>query len=435
MSSIRVRLLSWLLGSVTVVAVAAAWGVYQSALVEIDAVADYHLRQLALSLRDQGVAESLPDPEQGFDFVVQIWSEDGVRVYMSQPHSRLPDRATLGFGDLSTRDGVWRVYATQVRGRTIQVAQPMSVRRELARSHALRTLLPMFALLPLLALAVWFGVQRALRPIAAVAGEVRRRDPDSLEPLPEGDLPEEFVPLARALNTLLGRLGATLESQRMFVADAAHELRSPLTALRLQVQLLDRARDPGARRDASAQLAAGLERAVRVVNQLLTLARSEHADPAAAPSPVRLDEVARQAVGEVAAQAEARGVDLGVTAAEHVTVQGEADALRALARNLVENAVHYTPGGGRVDVSVRGRSGEALLEVADTGPGIAAADRERVFGRFFRRPAASAADPGGSGLGLAIVRAVAERHGGRIELGSAPGGGLLARVTFPIRAR
>lgn len=431
MKSIRIRLLAWLMGSVTVVALAGAWGVYRSALVDADQLFDYQLRQLALSLRDQGVAQALPGPDESYDVVVQIWNEDGVQVYLSHPYSDLPARATLGFADVRTDSGDWRVFSMQLRGRTIQVAQPMSVRRDLARSHALRTLTPVLVLVPLLAVAVWLGVERALRPISGVAREVRARDPASLAPLPEERLPEEVLPLVQALNDLLRRLSIALGAQRAFVADAAHELRSPLTALGLQIQLLDRARDPQSRAEAAAKLAAGVERAARLVDQLLTLARSEPEAAERPGSPVRLDGAARQALSDVASLASARGVDLGLTDAEQAIVEGDAEALGVLIRNLADNAVRYTPCGGRVDVSVRRREGEAVLQVADTGPGIPAAERERVLARFYRMPGG---DEGGSGLGLAIVKAIAQRHGGRIELGDAPGGGLLARVVLPAKA-
>jgi signal transduction histidine kinase len=401
--------------------------VYSSALVDADELFDYQLRQVALALRDQGDVPELTEPEESYEIVVQIWNAGGTLVYLSHPSSDLPQRATLGFDNVRTQSGDWRVFSIQVRGRTIQVAQPESVRRELARTHALRTLLPVLVLLPLLGAALWFGAERALRPVSVVTRQVRARDPKLLTPLLEEQLPEELSPLVRALNDLLRRLSVALDAQRAFVADAAHELRSPLTALRLQIQLLDRTPDPQQHGAAKAQLAAGIERASHLVDQLLTLARS---DPDASERPLvptRLDEAAREAVAEMAPFADARGVDLGLAGAEEVTLRGDPDALRVLIRNLADNAVRYTPRGGRVDVRVQRREGEAVLEVADTGPGIPAADRERVFARFYRR---LGGDERGSGLGLAIVKAAAERHSARIELDDAPGGGLLARVVF-----
>jgi two-component system OmpR family sensor kinase len=428
MKSIRARLLSWLLGSVTLVTVAAGWAVYRSALVDTDALFDYQLRQLALSLRDQTNVQALSEPGDAGEVVVQIWDEGGARIYLSHPSVNLPEHATLGFENVHTDSGDWRVFSVQVHGRTIRVSQPTSVRHELARAHAFRTLQPILVLLPLLAAALWLGVDRALRPMSEVVREVRSRDSALLTPISGERLPEEMHTLVQALNDLLRRLSAALDAQRAFVADAAHELRSPLTALRLQVQLLGRAANPQARGAAEAQLAAGVERASHLVSQLLTLARSAPDAPDQARVPVRLDEIAGQAVADTAALANARGVDLGLASAQAATLAGDPDALRILVRNLVDNAVRYTPRGGRVDVRVLGRGAEAAVEVADTGPGIPAFERERVFARFYR---VQRGEEGGSGLGLAIVRAIAERHSARVEFGDAPGGGLLARVVFP----
>ncbi|MFZ3324267.1 MAG: hypothetical protein WA190_17980, partial [Usitatibacter sp.] len=224
MTSIRLRILSWLLGCVTLVTIAAGWGVYRFALSDTDALFDYQLRQIALSLRDQGAAPVLADPADSYEVVAQIWNESGSLVYLSQPASGLPEQSSLGFQDVHTENGDWRVFGAQVRGRTIRVAQPMSVRRELARAHAFHTLLPVLVLLPLLAAALWFGVEHALGPMSIVTREMRARDPGLLAPLREERLPDEILPLVRALNDLLSRLAAARDAQRDFVADAAHEL-------------------------------------------------------------------------------------------------------------------------------------------------------------------------------------------------------------------
>jgi two-component system OmpR family sensor kinase len=431
MSSIRARLLSWLIGCVTLVAIAAGWGVYRSALNDTDALFDYQLRQLALALRDQTSAHTPWTPDETSEIVVQIWDEGGSRIYLSHPYTDLPEQAMLGFQDVHTESGDWRVFSIQVNGRTIRVSQPVSVRHELARAHAYRTLLPIAVLLPLLAAALWFGIERALRPMSIVVSEVRSRDSALLMPLSEESLPEEILTLVRALNDLLRRLSAALGAQRAFVSDAAHELRSPLSALSLQLQLLARAPSAEARAAAAQQLAEGVERASHLVNQLLTLARSAPGAAEHAVEAVRLDEIARQAVADTVPLADAKGVDLGIASADDVTLEGDADALRILVRNLADNAVRYTPRGGRVDVCVRRGRGECVLEVADTGPGIPLAERERVFARFYR---VQGSDQGGSGLGLAIVKEIAERHAARIEFDDAAGGGLVVRAVFPSKA-
>ncbi len=432
MSSIRRRLLVALLVAVALVALAAALGVYRLARQEIDSIFDYHLRQIALSFREvPGGGAVVGVPEPGSEFVIQIWAPDGSRLYLSRGGTGLPETAQLGYADVQSPTGEWRVFSIARDGLVVQVAQPMRVRQQLAVTAALRTLAPVLLMIPLLGFLMWWIVGHALSPLERLARAVGLRTPSVLDAIPERDAPDEALPLVRALNDLLARLGAALRSQRAFVADAAHELRTPLAALSLQLQLVERARDEGERAVALGTLRAGLERTARVVQQLLTLARSEpDASAEFTRVPVQLDALVRQAVADHAVVAEARRIDLGVTqAAEAAAVQGDPDALRTLLSNLVDNAIRYTPEGGRVDVSAGLREGRPYLEVADTGPGIPERDRARVFDRFFRRGEGGTSATG-SGLGLAIVKAIAERHGATIALADAPGGGLAARVEF-----
>lgn len=435
MNSIRRKLLAWLLAAVLVAGLAAAWGVYRQARAELDEVFDYNLRQMALSLRNGSFGAAITSPEElatEFDFAIQIWNRDGVRLYFSRPDAVLPNRARLGYDNVETSSGTWRVFSIQERGTTIQVAQPMHIRNSLAAASALRTLLPFLLLLPLLGLLVWIAVGRELRPLESVARAVRQRGETALDPLPAERLPDEVSPLVYALNDLLQRLGRAWSVQRDFVADAAHELRTPLAALRLQMQLAERAGSDQERAEAFATLKGGLERATRVVEQLLTLARQEPDAAAPKREPVDLAGLARSVVGDRSPLAEAKGVDLGVAEAEALTVQGDADSLRIALSNLVDNALRHTPGGGRIDVGVRREADIAVLEVIDSGPGIPAQERERVFDRFYRRSGA-AEEGAGSGLGLAIVRGIAGRHGATITLDDAPRGhGLAARLRIPV---
>ena len=437
MSSLRARLLAWLLAGVLGVGVVGGWVVYRNALAEADAFFDYHLQQTALILRDQPV-EYLLGPQFGptgasYDFVVQVWSLDGVRVYLSRPHAVLPQITTLGFSTVSTSEGSWRVFGVQALTRVIQVAQPMRVRRQRAVELALETLKPFALLLPVLALVIWFAVGHALSPLARLTQLVKARRINALDPLPEAQLPDEVQPLVGALNELLLRLRGALERERAFVADAAHELRTPLTALHLQMGMVARAASEEERAAAMSTLSAGVQRAIRLVEQLLALARQE---PRAGSEhvPLRLDDLARAIVAELVPLADAGHIDLGVEAAHSATVRGDADALRTLLRNLIDNAVRYTPPGGRVDVSVMpGSDGAVRLTVSDNGPGIAAAERARVFDRFYR---SAGTQPPGSGLGLAIVKAIAEAHRAAIELGDGPDGqGLRLSVIFPPATR
>jgi two-component system OmpR family sensor kinase len=433
--SIRRQLLVWLLGSATLAVAAGAVSTYLVARKQANELADYQLQQMALSFRDHALASGLIPHEDedgpGLEVLVQIWNQEGVRMYLSHPRSGIPDRAQLGFADVASREGRWRVYSVQVRDHVIQVAQPYSVRNRIAATVALRTAWPLAAVLPLLGLLIWFTVGRGLSPLERLARDVRRRAPGALDPLPQRGLPEEVQPLVQSLNDLLQRLERALHTQRAFVADAAHELRTPLTALRLQAQVAERTTDQAERSEALGSLKQGVERASHVVQQLLTLAREED-QPASEPGAVQLDELARDVVAQYTPLAQSRGVDLGFARVEPVTVTGAAPALRTLITNLVDNAVRYTPAPGRVDVATFRDGAQAALEVTDSGPGIPPEDRLRVFDRFFRR-AGEASD--GSGLGLAIVKRIVSRHGGTIALDDAgSAGGLKVAVRLPLAA-
>jgi len=431
-NSIRVRLLLALLAMLAVAALLMGGLTYRNVLAETEALFDYQLRQMALSLRDQGEiaadqAGALADEE--LDFVVQIWTVDGRAIYASRAHSALPARALLGLADVSAGGQTWRTYGVATRERVIQVAQPVQIRQRLAANAALRSVAPLLLLAPLMALVGWWLASFTLRPLREVAAGVRERDAGSLTPLPTAGLPDEVSPLVMALNSLLQRLAQSLDTQRAFVADAAHELRSPLTALKLQVQMLQRAGDSAARAEATTALAAGIDRAARLVEQLLALARSEPGASAAPPQVLDLSELVRSAVADTVPQARARGTEFELIADTPVSVLGDKAALGALARNLADNAVRYAPPGSRVELRVQLESGRPTLQVDDAGPGIPASERERVFDRFYRR---NVGDEAGSGLGLAIVRSVAAQHGAELALGDSVLGGLQVRVQFPV---
>ena len=437
MSSLRTRLLASLLAGVVFVGAAGGWIVYRNALAEADAFFDYHLRQTALILRDQPVEymllpQQIAPADATYDFVVQVWSLDGVRVYLSRPHAVLPESTTLGFSTVSTPEGRWRVYGVQALTRVIQVAQPMSVRRKRAAQLALDTLAPFALLLPVLAALIWLAVGHALRPLERLTGLVKARRVNALEPLPDARLPEEVRPLVGALNELLARLSAALGRERAFMADAAHELRTPLTALHLQMDMLARASGEAERSAAMERLSEGVQRAIRLVEQMLSLAREEPRTPPQRV-PVALEPLAREVIGELLPLADARRIDLGLGDASALSVSGDPDALRTLLRNLVDNAVRYGGDGGRVDVSIE-RAGSAdapcvQLAVTDSGPGIPPEERARVLDRFYRRAGTA---PPGSGLGLSIVKAIADAHGATLTLTTGPDGrGLRAIVSFP----
>ncbi len=432
MTSLRVRLLVVLLTALVSIASAMAWATYRSVLSETETLFDYQLRQMALSLRDQGevsaeVSQTLIN--ERLDFVVQIWSVDGRILYASVPHVAVPSQAQLGLAEVLAGNQWWRTYSVATPLRVIQVAQPVAIRRGLAAEAAWRSVMPLTLLAPLLGMTMWVLVSWTLRPLQRVANEVRARDAGSLALLPVAHLPDEVAPLVTALNDLLQRLGDALSAQRAFVADAAHELRSPLTALKLQLHVLAHARDGQDRQHALTELAEGMDRASRLVEQLLALARSEPGAPPLPLAPLDLSALSRDTLAALAPLAQSRGARLSLLTNTPVWVQGNVSALTSLVRNLVDNAIRHSPRGAQVDVAVEASGGQATLTVDDAGPGLPLTERERAFDRFYRRAADS--EPG-SGLGLAIVRSVAQRHGAQVKLSDAPLGGLRVSVRLAV---
>jgi two-component system OmpR family sensor kinase len=432
MKSIRRELLLWLSLGLVVAVVAAATSTYYKARHEARELFDYQLKQLALSVSSQRI--SLPSEGQrnnrDEDFVIQIWDRDQKLFYSSRPEAQIPIQSVPGYAFVATPAGRWRVYGMRDRDKLIQTAQSLDIWQELAAGMAVRVVWPLLVILPLLGALVWLTVYRGLRPLTSVTRAVRARSPAALQPLPESGLPEEVQPLVHALNDLLGRLGRAMAAQKGFIADAAHELRTPLTAVQLQLEEARLAKTGEEREAAFDDLQRGVSRAIHLVAQLLTLARLEPEVSQSVFQRVDLSEIARLVVAEQTPLAHAREVDLGISDAVESVVQGDPEALRVMLGNLVDNAVHYSPAGGRVDVAVIHSDHRALLSVVDEGPGIPVADRGRVFDRFFR---GTELDVPGSGLGLAIVKSIAERHLATIELDSGPGGrGLVVRVSFPM---
>ncbi len=424
LASLRRRLMLFLSAAVCAAAVLQGLSSYRAALAEADQIFDYQMQQVAHSLGG-GLGGGVIHAEDELELMVQAWSEQGLQVFQSAGQARLPARAVLGFTEVRGEDGHhYRVLSVLTGGQVVQVAQDLVVRQKLASRLALRTVLPIAVMLPLLMIVVGWVVSSSLAPVERVRKQLAARRANDLAPVSATDLPAEVQPMVSEFNALLGRVKQSFEAQQHFVADAAHELRSPLTALKLQVQALQRASDEGVRATAQQRLSAGIDRASRLVEQLLLLARQETAP--VQMQPVDLTALLRQIMVEQTPAAQARSINLGLVRADAVQVTGQSDALAILMRNLLENAIKYTPEGGRIDVSLS----PATLSIEDSGPGIPPEDRERVFDRFYRSAEAALA-AGGSGLGLAIVKSIAERHSARLRLGSsATLGGLRVEVQF-----
>ena len=434
--SLRARLTGALLLAVLAFAALQAAVTYRTARAETEALFDAQMQRIALSLSGSLGAGALSDDAPAADtpaareMIIQIWRADGVMLYRSPQGRLLPPQTVIGFSDTVAGGEPYRIYALRTATQVVQVAQQTEARGRMAGQLALRAVLPVALLAPVLMLIVWWVVGRAIGPIERVRRQVAARRPDDLGPLPTAGLPAEVRPLVGEMNGLLTRLSAAWDALTHFTADAAHELRSPLAALRLQAQSLQRAPDDATRAIATERLLAGIDRATRLVEQLLALARQEGAGEGAELVSLDLTALARNALADAEPEAARRAIALTLDApTAHVVLRADEAALAVLLRNLLGNALRHTPPGGQVRVGVREEASVIDLTVEDSGPGIAPDERARVLDRFYRVPGT----PGhGSGLGLAIVRAIAERHGAALTLDASPTlGGLRVMLRWP----
>ena len=410
-----------LAGAILAAGLAAAAASFAFAYFEAEEFQDDTLRQIAaLAARQQNGGEydgsaRLADPESR----VLV-----LRLPAATRPEWLPPGLAPGVHTIKAQGETRRVFvrASEGGGRIV-VAQSTDVRDELALDSALRTLVPLLVLLPLLVGLAAYIVRRELAPLRRLAHTVDAQPAERPGTLPEGEGPEEIAPFLRAINRLLERVARLMGEQRRFVADAAHELRTPLAALSLQAQNLENAPGVEAMRERVAPLRAGIERARRLTEQLLSLARSQAMG--VDMTRLRAGKIARDLIAESLPLAEARGVDLGLDQAEeNLELAADPEILRVVLRNALDNALRYTPAGGEVTLRTFADGEDAVIEVIDTGPGIPAAERERVFQAFHRLEGSRAQ---GSGLGLAIARDAAARHGGTVSLHERTGGGLVFR--------
>lgn len=441
--SIQLKLSVALSLSILVVAVVAGVFSFMSAFSEAHELQDDVLRQVAGLMDRQSLspASSLIDPrlkegDEESRVIVQRLGEykpSSVGVDAGGPLP-LPAMLTDGLHTLDVGGETFRVLVKTTRaGEQIAVAQESGFRDEIARNSALRTVMPFLVLVPILLLIVANLVRKMFRPIATLSREIDQRTEQDLHAVEEGHLPTEVRPFAVAINRLLARVAQSMDAQRRFVADAAHELRSPLTALSLQAERLAQADMSGLARERLVTLRQGIERGRNLLDQLLTLARAQSFTELP-KSLVSIQGIYRRVLEDLMPLAEAKGIDIGVEGAQDAQVWvSELDAI-AVIKNLVDNAIRYTPEGGRVDLSVSSAQGKAVLCIQDTGPGIPLAERDRVFDPFYR---ALGSEQIGSGLGLSIVQTIAKRIGAEIHFDFADRltqSGLSVTVLMPLAA-
>ncbi|MBP6189209.1 MAG: sensor histidine kinase N-terminal domain-containing protein [Azonexus sp.] len=311
----------------------------------------------------------------------------------------------------------------------IEVGETTDKRSQLANKIVASVILPQFIIIPLAVMLVWFGLSRGLRPLTRLRQTIEAREPSDLSPIATRRVPEELEPLVEAFNEMLERMKRSVTAQQRFVADAAHQMRTPLTGLKTQAQFAIRETDPEALRHALRQIATGVDRAGRLINQLLTLARTEGGEATQQKhQPLDLAELIRDVVTDWVPVAMHKNIDLGFESDKSAMIVGDSFLLTELAKNLLDNALRYTPEGGHVTCRIVVNPATVLLEVEDNGVGISEEQAELVFERFYRVDDATTE---GSGLGLAIVQEIAMQHGSRASLRPRPHGrGAVAHVAF-----
>ena len=436
--SLQLRLSKWLAIAVLLSAVAAGIFSFKAAFHEANEIQDLQLKEVAalvtadnLVFIEEGSLHYVPDFEREAKVIVQRLGN-----HSAQRPLDLPSTLTDGIQTLRLDKHEWRVVVrTLAPGVRVAVGQQTSDRNEIARNSAVATLIPFVVLAPVLVGVVFLLVRHMFRPLTRLAAELDARPDHDLSEIRVGggaQLPAEIVPFLVANNRLLARVAQSVALQRRFVADAAHELRSPLTVLMLQAERLDLSEMSAQARERFTALRNGLMRTRALVEQLLTLAHVQEANGIEA-SHTAVAPAFRRVLEDLIPLAQARQIDIGVTGDADTWVPASEADLGTVLKNLVDNAIRYTPEGGRVDLSVQAGAGQTSIVVEDTGPGIPADERERVFNRFYR---VLGTGESGSGLGLSIVQTIATRIGASIALGDATWadgrGGLRVMLTFPV---
>jgi two-component system OmpR family sensor kinase len=425
--SLQFRLSAWISILIAGMAVIAGVIAFQTAFHEANELQDAQLKQIAalVTLRSLAVMQrealtNVPGTDRESRLVVQTLNDPVMPLALS---SNLPD----GMQNVRVDGARWRIFVKTLNANTrVLVGQATAGRDEIARNSALATIMPFVVLMPVLLLVIGFLVRRVFRPLTLLSFGLDRRSDQDLSQLSDAALPAEIIPFVVAINRLLARVGQSVAVQRRFVADAAHELRSPLTALSLQAERLEATDMSSQALERLATLRRGLARTRTLLDQLLTFARvqdgaNKHETGAS------IQQVLRVVLEDLMPLAQAKRIDLGVTSTGDANVRASEVDLGILIKNLVDNAIRYTPERGRIDLSIHQRDGVVQLQIADTGPGIPAAERERVFDPFYR---VLGNEQVGSGLGLSIVQTIAKRIGARVELADVMPRGLRVTITF-----
>jgi signal transduction histidine kinase len=416
---------------------------YWVSKVELDELYDTNLQQVATAIAAQHLAihdtthlyrnnqvGSGTKIEREEEFYVRVLARDGTVLYVSHPEAKIPLPSSLGLFTQISQGKQWRFFVVNAKEETIQVAQSLRLRKDTINETAYSLMASQLLFIPVLVLLIFFAISKALLPLSILTKEIQFRNSDDLNPFADDKVPSEIKPLVKSLNVFMCKVSFMVGVLKRFTSDAAHELRTPITALKLQLTVLEQAKSIFERESAIQNLKAGINRSEKLVSQLLTLARLEPGNQSRQIRSFDLLALVKESFEELLPLAQEKYIDLGLIKAEQCEVFGVQQEIKVMINNVLDNAIRYTPNGGKIDVSVFNQAGNIVLEVKDSGLGIPQNDIEHVFERFYRGENQNIA---GSGLGLSIVKEIASQHSATIELSNL-NPGLSFKVFFAIKS-
>ncbi len=392
---------------------------------ELDELYDANLQQVASAIAAQHLAihdvshlynhpigaEAKIEGEEAF--YVRVLAQDGVVLYVSHPQEKVPMPLRLGFSTQKHQNKQWRFYAVKTNNQLVQVAQPLQLRKVTIKETAFSLMVSQLLFIPVLVLLIFFAIRKALSPLALLSSEIQRRESTNLNPFTENKVPVEIKPFVQSLNVFMAKVSLMVGVLNRFTSDAAHELRTPITALKLQLTLIEQAKSKVDLDAAILNLKNGIDRSEQLVSQLLTLARIDPNNQTRLLQSINLLELIKECIEDLLPLAYEKSIDLGLNTSDEYTIVGVRHEIKMLINNIVDNAIRYTPNHGKVDISLFAYVQGVVLEINDSGPGILCADFDRVFERFYRGENKHIS---GSGLGLSIVKEIATLHGAKVEL-------------------
>ncbi len=438
-NSIKRFLLIYITLSILVIYGLISFASYWVSKEELDELYDANLQQVASAIAAQHLAiqdvthlyrnnqvGSGAKIEAEEEFYVRVLAKDGAVLYVSHPEAKVPLPASLGLSTQRFQTKQWRFFVVKAKEETIQVAQSLRLRKNTIKETAYSLMASQLLFIPILVSLIFYAIRKALSPLSALSNEIKKRDSADLNPFADDNVPAEVKPLVQSLNLFMDKVSTMVYVLKRFTSDAAHELRTPITALKLQLTVLEQSKSKSERESAIQNLKSGINRSEQLVSQLLTLARLEPDNQSRQVQSINMLELVKESFQELLPLAQEKSIDIGLIKADHCEINAVQQEIKILINNILDNAIRYTPNGGKIDVSVVNQAGHVVLEVKDSGPGIPQNDQERVFERFYRGENQHIS---GSGLGLAIVKEIATRHGATVELSNL-NPGLCFKVLF-----